>query len=224
MARLSAQVRTRAAPERSRARSSHWPPTIRTWARALPYLFGYVAKLPGPRITLRAVKPELRGEIGDESLAAIIRRRRRTLRLKLDEAARALGITPQAYRSWETGEFVPAARNYPQLIEWLRFEPWPETVPLGQRLLTSRLRAGLIRKELARLVGVAEAVITRCELETLPISAASTDRIEAFLGGAPKGVVPCLEGRGKRRFSTVISRDVTRRAASALLDKRTAGA
>ena len=117
--------------------------------------------LPGALIRLRAVKPELADELSQETLPALLRRRRRALGLKTTEAADVFRIAEWSYRSWERGLSEPAARNFPKVIEFLGREPWPTPITLCERLQAARLRRGLNMEELAADIGLLPAAVYR---------------------------------------------------------------
>ena len=105
-------------------------------------------------IRLRAVKPGLAEELAEETLPALLRRRRRALGLKTAEAADVFGIAEWSYRAWERGLSEPAARKYPKVIEFLGHEPWSPPVSLRERFRAERLRRGLMIQEASALVGI----------------------------------------------------------------------
>lgn len=64
---------------------------------------------------------------------------------------------------WERDERAPYVHHYPGIIRCFGYEPWPEPVTLGEKLLAERRRQGLSIKRAAEIVGVDEGTFGRWE-------------------------------------------------------------
>jgi len=74
--------------------------------------------LPGVQVSLRAQKPEVLSNSGDD-LACRLRRRRRELGLFQKDAAARLGVSTATLINWEKGRRRPRVQCYPAVISYL---------------------------------------------------------------------------------------------------------
>ncbi len=81
--------------------------------------------------------------------------------MKQCEAARAMGICESSVVGWETEAKHPTERQYPAILAFLGYEPWPEPQSLSERLIAERRRRGLAAKAAAKLIGVDEGTYGR---------------------------------------------------------------
>ena len=122
------------------------------WSLLLPHVHRHA----------RVRKPEYQANDGSD-LASRLRRRRRELGLKQSEAAARLRISVWRLLSWERGHKTPIARHFPQLLDYLSFEPWESPPSDASRIRAARLRLGITQRQAATLVGVDEGTMRRSE-------------------------------------------------------------
>lgn len=79
------------------------------------------------------------------------------------DAAQIVGIDPKTWMWWERDEREPYVHQYPAIIRYLDYEPWPEPVTFGEQLLAKRRRHGLSIKRAAKIAGVDEGMFGRWE-------------------------------------------------------------
>ncbi|WP_445214750.1 helix-turn-helix domain-containing protein [Brevundimonas sp. BR2-1] len=79
------------------------------------------------------------------------------------DAAQIVGIDPKTWMWWERDEREPYVHQYPAIIRYLAYEPWPEPVTSGEQLLAHRRRHGLSIKRAAEIAGVDEGTFGRWE-------------------------------------------------------------
>ncbi len=132
------------------------------------------------KAVLRTGKPELAAEKGD-TLGPKLLRRRRELGLTQEEAARLLCVDPKSLMWWERDIRTPADRVYPALIAYLGYEPWGESVTLGERLKAERRRRGLSIERAAALIGVDEGTFGRWERGQWKPQPRSLSALDSFL-------------------------------------------
>jgi transcriptional regulator with XRE-family HTH domain len=156
---------------------------------------------PGVPLVLSGKRPDVEADQGD-SLGARLRRRRRELGLRQDEAAKLLGVDPKSVMWWERDERPPIVSAYPAIISFLGSEPWPEPQTLGEALLAERRRRGIEIRKAAALAGVDEGTWRRWERGEWKATPRTVPAISLFLGypaGATfPGAVRC--GGGPRKW------------------------
>ena len=118
--------------------------------------------LPGIRVSLRAVKPELLALQGD-SLGRRLKRRRKELGLYLKEAAVRMGVQDFTLIKWEQDAAEPYVTYYPAIIAFLGYEPWPEPRTLGERIRAARYRKGLSFREAAVRYDIDDGTLLKSE-------------------------------------------------------------
>jgi transcriptional regulator with XRE-family HTH domain len=72
------------------------------------------------------------------------------LRLRQEDAARALGVKTGTLRFWELGLNHVSVKHLPAIIQFLGYDPVPEVTSLPERIRAVRRRLGISQKELAK--------------------------------------------------------------------------
>lgn len=99
-----------------------------------------------------------------ESIGYQIRKRRLQLKLEQSDLAALFGASPNVVGIWERNEAQPNSVHRPQVVKFLGYVPWKiDLATFGGRLEHARLLKGLSMADLAKLVGVAKASISRLE-------------------------------------------------------------
>jgi DNA-binding transcriptional regulator YiaG len=136
--------------------------------------------LPGISVSLSATKPEILADRG-ESIGAHLRHARKACGLKQIEAAALMGVCHHSVVDWEAGTKQPTDRQYPAILAFLGYEPWPKPQMLPAQLAAERRRRGLSAKAAAKLIGVDEGTCARWEADrTMPLDRA-TGAVATFL-------------------------------------------
>ena len=76
--------------------------------------------------------------------------------LHQDEAATLIGVCEAIYLNWEKYQRAPAARHWPGIIQYLRYDPHSEPVTLGERMAAKRRTEGWSMHQAARAAGIDE--------------------------------------------------------------------
>jgi len=122
----------------------------------LPFL---LADIPRTRKAQRA-KPVLSP---DASLSQrLIHRRLESGHRKIDSAL-IVGVDAKTWMWWERDDRAPYVHQYPAIIRYLGYAPWPEPVTLVEKLLAKRRRHGLSIRRAAKIAGVDEGTFGRWE-------------------------------------------------------------
>lgn len=100
------------------------------------------------------------------------------------DAAAAAGVDPKTWMWWERGERSPYVHQYPAIIQYLGYEPWPEPVSLREMLLAKRRRHGLSIKGAAEIADVDEGTFGRWESGEWKPQRRSLPMIGVFLSWA----------------------------------------
>ena len=108
----------------------------------------------GP-ITLKALKPK-GTNFEPQTLGEHVRKRRLELRLTQKQAAERLGVKPWTVLNWEKDHTEPPIESIPAILQFLGYEPFPESKTLPERMLARRRAIGWSIKEAARQLGVDE--------------------------------------------------------------------
>jgi hypothetical protein len=85
------------------------------------------------------------------------------------------------FTAWELGTHEPCDRWYPELIVYLGCEPWAKPEVLGDILKAERRRRGIGPKEAARLIGISEGMLRRCEVHDPGIPARVLTQVNEFV-------------------------------------------
>ena len=143
---------------------------------------GRVAMLiPGVSLWVRALKPEF-SALRRDTLGAMLKRRRVELGLRQADAAQRMRVCVESVLAWETEAKTPMASQYPAILSFLGFEPWPDPQTVGEKLRAARRRRGLSVKRAAQLLKVDEGTFTNWERGTRRLSPRSQSICAAFLG------------------------------------------
>lgn len=99
----------------------------------------------------------------EASLGQRLSFRRHEFGHRMIDAAAIADVDPKTWMWWERGEREPDVYQYPTIIQYLGYEPWPEPVTLEEKLLAKRRRHGLSIKRAAEIAGVDEGTFGRWE-------------------------------------------------------------
>ncbi len=157
--------------------------------------------MPGIPARVSAPTPEA-AALATDTLSAKLNRRRLEKGQRQIDAAREMGVDMHSVINWERGAKEPMVAQYPTIISYLGYKPWPAPATLQERLRAERRRRGLPIKRAVRELGVDKGTLanwergrtpsrhsTRCATGSLVIGEAGTgpkwsDRAEAA-GAAP---------------------------------------
>jgi transcriptional regulator with XRE-family HTH domain len=76
------------------------------------------------------------------------------LGLNQKHGAERLGVNPWTIMNWETGHTKPPIRSLPAIVRFLGYDPFPEPMTVGERLLQKRRERGWAIREAADALGV----------------------------------------------------------------------
>ncbi|MEQ1903124.1 MAG: recombinase family protein [Pirellulaceae bacterium] len=117
-----------------------------------------------PKLYARRVWPKPKGYSEQPtSLAGHLLKRRKELGLLQREVAVTIGIGHETYITWEKRGRSPEIWHWPQIINFLGYDPHshPETLPT--KIAAYRRRTGLTHRRLAELIGVHECTLQSWE-------------------------------------------------------------
>ena len=141
---------------------------------------------------LTCAKPAPYGyPVTPQTLGQHIRKRRLDVALLQRELARKLGTDDQTIRNWEADRTKPTHRHMPQVIEFLRYDPFPESANLGEQLRRFRRVHGLTQCQLAKRLGIDPSTLADWETERHRPA-------ERLKGPLEETWRPYLNGRGTR--------------------------
>ncbi len=83
-----------------------------------------------------------------------VRRQRLVLELTQKEVADQLGVVPWTILNWEKGRTEPPIASIPAIVQFLKYDPFPEPKTLPEKLLAKRRVTGWSIKEAAEAAGV----------------------------------------------------------------------
>jgi transcriptional regulator with XRE-family HTH domain len=110
-----------------------------------------------------------------------LRRARKERGLKQIKAAAMMGVCQHSIVDWETETKQPTDRQYPAIIGFLGYEPWPEPQTLPDQLAAERRRRGVSAKATAKLIGVDEGTYGRRERGRAVLQAEHKAAVAIFL-------------------------------------------
>jgi transcriptional regulator with XRE-family HTH domain len=116
--------------------------------------------LPFCHLELRAARskpakyPKQINSLGDH-----IRARRLDLKLLQKQVADQIGVHEQTITGWERNATIPEVRYVPAIIQFLGYDPLPETNSFSERLATARRALGLSQRKMAEKLGVDPATL-----------------------------------------------------------------
>ena len=98
------------------------------------------------------------------------------------QAAEQMGVSPEAYRTWESGERSPTDRMVPTITAFLGYDPLAVNEPtsLAAMIRHHRRQRGLSREAMARHMGVDPYSVKRWE-EGGRMTAGSEERVRKLL-------------------------------------------
>lgn len=111
--------------------------------------------------------------------------RRRELGHRIFDAATLAGVDAKTWMWWERGAHEPTVGQYPAIIRYLEYEPWPEPVSLSEKLLVQRRRMGISMERAAEITGVDEGTYGRWERGEWKPRTTSVLLLERFLCRTP---------------------------------------
>lgn len=118
--------------------------------------------MPTVSVRVSFQKPEVAAISGD-TLGARLRRRRLEKGQRQIDAAQEMGVDQHSVINWEKGLKEPMDAQYPIIISFLGYEPWPAPTTLSEKLAAERRRRGWSIKRSAAALGVDEATFGRWE-------------------------------------------------------------
>jgi len=135
---------------------------------AVPGRCARVANLmPGVRTRVSTRKPEATA-LAAGTLGAKLKRRRLEKGQRQIDVAHEMGVDQHSVINWEKGLKEPTAAQYPTIISFLGYEPWPAPTTFPEKLMAARLRRGWSIKRTAATLGVDEATFGRWERGRAP--------------------------------------------------------
>jgi DNA-binding XRE family transcriptional regulator len=142
----------------------------------------FVAFLPFFTKKLKSLKI-LPYEVNPKTLGGHLKKRRLELRLFQKDLRKLFKLEKETYANWEKDKCIPSMRYFPMLINFLGYDPLPEPVTMGEKLLAYRRRNGISRKSLAKEIGVDEGTLQGWEEDRRkPSTEAHVFQIQKLLG------------------------------------------
>ena len=136
--------------------------------------------LPFGALTLHGAKRKPYKD-NPETLGEHLRKRRHKLGLFQKDVALRLGVNQWTYITWELETRQPSVRYMPAILSFLGYDPFPEPVTLGERIVAARCALGLPRKRLAQRIGVDEGTLMRWETGEWTPTRLTRPKLDAFL-------------------------------------------
>jgi DNA-binding XRE family transcriptional regulator len=125
-------------------------------------LQGCVAIFSGRPILLKALKP-LPYLREPKTLGQHLKKRRLEQGLLQKDLRVRWQLEKETYANWEKDFTIPATKYWPNVIEFLGYDPSPTPTSIGESIRAYRRVKGLTRRELAKMVGCDEATLFRWE-------------------------------------------------------------
>lgn len=121
-----------------------------------------------------------------KTLGEHLKKRRYELSLRQKDVADKIEINQSTYITWETDQAEPEIRCWPQIIDFLGFDPFADKEgTLGERLQTRYRELGIPRKRAAVLLGIDEGTLPRYERGKWQPGKRNAEIIERFLARRP---------------------------------------
>ena len=92
-----------------------------------------------------------------------LKRRRIELGLLHKEAACQMHVAVETVIAWEKDRKDPEHRNWPRIISFLGYDPYPDPRTLGERLRARSRQLGLSRREASHRLGMDENTLAAYE-------------------------------------------------------------
>ena len=131
------------------------------WVHAcsIPLAFPFSEWQNSVKIPSRIDIPTALTHIGDH-----IKKKRLETKTRIKDVIEALSISRQTLTGWEQKTYSPAISQYPKIIEFLGYYPFPDdTQTLGGKIKKYRMSHGLTRKAFARIINSCPAAIKNWE-------------------------------------------------------------
>jgi len=142
----------------------------------------FIPALPFCHAELRAAKPKPDcypkqiNNLGDH-----IRTRRLDLELLQREVGERIGVAGATITNWECNATVPAVRYIPAIVQFLGYDPLPQTGSFPERFATARKALGLSQRKMAERLGFDPATLQSWEAGKHQPTKTSLDVIERVL-------------------------------------------
>ena len=117
-----------------------------------------------------------------DDLARHLQVRRQILGHQRHQAARIVEVDSKTWSSWETGVREPFVHQYPAILRYLEYEPWPPPTCLAEALLAERRRRGLSVASAASSIDVDEGTWRRWERGEWQVTRACADKLAQLFG------------------------------------------
>ena len=139
-------------------------------------------------VTLSAKKPL--SEAYPKTIRTIgdhLRKRRLDLKLYQKDVAKLIGVTTDTITNWEKNRVGPTLRFIPTIIEFLSYDPLPNSEStVGQQLKQYRRKKGLSIKKLARDLGIDPTTLARWERGKIEPKGKLKERVNLLLRNLTK--------------------------------------
>ena len=112
-----------------------------------------------------------------------IRKRRLGLKMLQREVADQLGVCVPSVFNWEANTSNPEIRYMPAIIDFLGYDPLPQSKTLPEQLVRQRTSLGLTQKESAKGLGIDPATLARWERGEREPTGGFLRRVKGFLQG-----------------------------------------
>ena len=118
----------------------------------------------------------------DTTLGAKLKRQRLTLEWTQKDTAKHFGVLKDSYQKWEWNQGIPHIKNRKRVVEFLNYNYWDDgSNSLANRCLLFRIEKGIIRSELAKLIGISEMTMDKVEDNKRNISQETIKKIKKIL-------------------------------------------
>ena len=91
-----------------------------------------------------------------------------------------LGVSPWTLRLWEAGKAKPSIRQWPSIIRFLGYDPFPAPRDFAEFLRAARRRVGCSHRELGLRLGIDASTLAKWEYGKIPRNVSSWQRLEPF--------------------------------------------
>ena len=130
-------------------------------------LLKYGLGLPiGVRVVRRCAIPKPTIPL-PQTLGQHLKQHRDKCKLRQKDVAAILGVGHFTYMTWEKDQKSPFPRSYPNIIEWLGYNPLPEPQTEGAQLRRARISIGLTSGQMAAMLGIDQGTLLRREMSLL---------------------------------------------------------
>lgn len=120
-----------------------------------------------------------------KTLGEHLRKRRLDLGQTQEQLASRFGVTFVSYNGWEAGRIAPKIIKWPEMIQFLGYDPTPPPNNLDQVLTSIQRRNGIQREELAKRLGIERKTLFNWLAgKTVPSAKTQKKLLQANLPGA----------------------------------------